>query len=261
MTPLHILPKYFGAFYPLGIMDPHSTNAFEKLKYSEMRFYKRTKGSPEADDNGRKITACRPFQGKRKFHEYVAQYRICINNTYQNTHTYYNIYLLGYMGEGNERYNLYAFPRNFTEKYLRVKANDLDGKVTDINTDILQSKMLQFPFANGITVDNTPENIPNTIMILSSKMDQPHWNVVQPVQPIKVVTKSVRLVPPQYVVNLMVSDAIVKGETCPILYDPLTKENTVVTSCFHLFSREAFADWRKKSKECPKCREECVVTV
>lgn len=254
-VPMHVLPKYFGAY--CQIASEHPIGTFEELRYSEKRFYKR------AGNN--KITACKPFQETRKFHEHVEQYRICVYNTYQNTHTYYNIYLLGYMGEGNERYNLYVFPRNFTQKYLKVKANYISGQVTDINPNILQSKMLEFPSANGITLPNTIGSIPHETILLRSSSDYvssatAYTNTLISSNAVKTVAKPVRSVPPQYVVDLMVADAIVKGETCPILYDPLTKENTVVTSCFHLFSREAFADWRKKSKECPKCREECVVT-
>jgi hypothetical protein len=67
--------------------------------------------------------------------------------------------------------------------------------------------------------------------------------------------------PPTHVCNLLLEDAINKKDICPILYDTLTRENAIVTSCFHVFSRTGFVNWCKTSNTCPICREQCISTL
>jgi hypothetical protein len=60
---------------------------------------------------------------------------------------------------------------------------------------------------------------------------------------------------PSHIADLIITDAVNKEEMCPITFDALTHENTLITSCFHLFVKTALQEWAKTSTACPLCRE------
>ena len=66
---------------------------------------------------------------------------------------------------------------------------------------------------------------------------------------------------PKRIIDTIIRDAIQKEELCPILYEPLQENGCILTSCFHIFSKEGFTEWSKKSSECPTCRQKCSVSV
>jgi len=54
--------------------------------------------------------------------------------------------------------------------------------------------------------------------------------------------------------------AIIKaavGTDCPITFEPIQEATAAVTSCQHVFKRDAIIQWLKKNTTCPVCREEC----
>jgi len=54
--------------------------------------------------------------------------------------------------------------------------------------------------------------------------------------------------------------AIIKaavGTDCPITFEPIQEVTAAVTSCQHVFKRDAIIHWLKKNTTCPVCREEC----
>ena len=56
--------------------------------------------------------------------------------------------------------------------------------------------------------------------------------------------------------------AIIKaavGTDCPITFEPIQEATAAVTSCQHVFKRDAIIEWLKKNTTCPVCREECEV--
>jgi hypothetical protein len=57
---------------------------------------------------------------------------------------------------------------------------------------------------------------------------------------------------PTHVKSRLIEHAVEHGEICPISYEPLTHENTTVTPCGHLFSKESLAMTDQSS--CPTCR-------
>jgi hypothetical protein len=59
---------------------------------------------------------------------------------------------------------------------------------------------------------------------------------------------------PNHIATLIVTDAMNKGDTCSITFEPLTLENTAITSCFHLFNYEAINTWLNNNDTCPLCR-------
>lgn len=62
---------------------------------------------------------------------------------------------------------------------------------------------------------------------------------------------------PSFVVLLLKEDAIRKGSLCPIILEPITMENSIVTSCYHVFTKDAFEIWQQISTKCPTCRMKC----
>jgi hypothetical protein len=62
---------------------------------------------------------------------------------------------------------------------------------------------------------------------------------------------------PMHVFRSFVDQAIEKKECCPIMLDPLTKENVASPPCGHLFCYDAIVRALKISGKCPTCR--CVI--
>lgn len=55
---------------------------------------------------------------------------------------------------------------------------------------------------------------------------------------------------PTHVKIRLIEHAVEHGELCPISFEPLTRENTTVTECGHLFSKGSLEEQTK----CPTCR-------
>ena len=64
--------------------------------------------------------------------------------------------------------------------------------------------------------------------------------------------------PQERISKLVISDAIVKGDTCPISLTQLTPESAVCLGpCYHVFDKGAITEWLKTKKICPACRVNC----
>lgn len=59
---------------------------------------------------------------------------------------------------------------------------------------------------------------------------------------------------PSHIVRGYVESAIQKKEVCPITLDALVMGNVSMTSCGHLFAREALTSSLSSSNVCPSCR-------
>lgn len=63
---------------------------------------------------------------------------------------------------------------------------------------------------------------------------------------------------PVFVRNILIADAVAKAATCPITMEPITVANAAVTSCFHLFQKEAITTWLRDHSSCPVCKQASV---
>ena len=61
---------------------------------------------------------------------------------------------------------------------------------------------------------------------------------------------------PSHIVRCFVESAIQKKEVCPITLDTLVMGNVSMTSCGHLFERQALASCLSTSNICPSCRSD-----
>jgi hypothetical protein len=163
------------------------------------------------------------------FFENIVKRSIYIHNTY------YDAYVVGDIGViGDTRILLYIFNDAFVRKYLYSNNNNVFFLMnTNFEIDIINAKI------ESLSVRHTP--------VISSDSTLPLTGC-----------SSVSTIP-SYVIELIKQDAVKKQETCPILYDSLTMDNSVVTSCFHTFSKTGITEWLKNNSACPKCRQKCTI--
>jgi hypothetical protein len=65
---------------------------------------------------------------------------------------------------------------------------------------------------------------------------------------------------PQHIILALLRDAAMNDVSCPITSDDIDITNGAVTSCFHLFERDAIARWLAmpySKDECPVCKQPC----
>ena len=65
---------------------------------------------------------------------------------------------------------------------------------------------------------------------------------------------------PQHIVLSLLRDAVMQGEVCPITSENIDVANGAVTSCFHLFEKNAILQWLlmpSSQDKCPVCNCPC----
>ena len=79
-----------------------------------------------------------------------------------------------------------------------------------------------------------------------------------------------RLQPPQvqrpmalqaFTIQALISHAIKENMTCPISMNAIEPRTACVTSCQHIFERDAIQRWFQENTSCPVCRQEASVCV
>jgi hypothetical protein len=63
---------------------------------------------------------------------------------------------------------------------------------------------------------------------------------------------------PKRVAQIILEDAVNKGEVCPITMDDISIDTSKITSCYHVFDGTALSTWLTRKAECPVCKETCV---
>jgi len=92
---------------------------------------------------------------------------------------------------------------------------------------------------------------------------------VAPVVPVAPVAPVVPVAPvinytiqkiPQHIVMALLRDAAMQEEICPITSEELDVTNGAITSCFHLFEKNAIMKWLltpNSHNKCPVCNTPC----
>jgi hypothetical protein len=65
---------------------------------------------------------------------------------------------------------------------------------------------------------------------------------------------------PQHAIRAMLRDAAMQEESCPITGEDIDIVNGAITSCFHLFEKNAIATWLalpNSQDKCPVCNNKC----
>lgn len=61
---------------------------------------------------------------------------------------------------------------------------------------------------------------------------------------------------PMFVAELLIKEAIKKGESCSISMIPFEESTSVtVTSCYHIFNTESIEEWLRCNSVCPLCKK------
>jgi hypothetical protein len=67
---------------------------------------------------------------------------------------------------------------------------------------------------------------------------------------------------PQHAINLLLLGSFLNEEECSITGTPINTQNGAVTTCFHMFEKEAITRWldqASSNKKCPVCMQPCNV--
>jgi len=60
---------------------------------------------------------------------------------------------------------------------------------------------------------------------------------------------------PRHLVAAVLANAVANNAICPITMDPITPDTATVTSCGHVFQKEAIRHWLTTNVICPECRD------
>ena len=65
---------------------------------------------------------------------------------------------------------------------------------------------------------------------------------------------------PQHAIRGLLENALIHGATCPIMEVEIDITNGAITSCFHIFEKEAIDKWlniASSQQKCPVCKQPC----
>lgn len=65
---------------------------------------------------------------------------------------------------------------------------------------------------------------------------------------------------PMSIAKLIIENTEMDNNICPITLDPIKKESCSITSCFHVFNKDAIAIWLSSNDTCPVCKQLCAIT-
>ena len=64
---------------------------------------------------------------------------------------------------------------------------------------------------------------------------------------------------PPHVVPMIISEAVTQHRQCSISLDDITADNACVTTCGHVFTKDAISRWMQQHRTCPECRKQCEI--
>jgi hypothetical protein len=172
---------------------------------------------------------------------------------------------------------LHVFASSSGNSYITFSGEDrirIDWLLLDHSADIRRIQ----PNACGIPTDYILKTIPDEIMrefddmLYSDRLGmdlsyepsllaQEAWEELTgervflrtPEQPVAAVA-AVASKLPKHVEDVLLANAVRTKQDCPIAMEPITQENGSVTSCGHIFTKDALANWLRDRNTCPECR-------
>lgn len=64
---------------------------------------------------------------------------------------------------------------------------------------------------------------------------------------------------PRHLADQVLAAAEANQQTCPITMEPIQKATAAITSCGHVFQKEALTAWMQDHNTCPECRQPCAL--
>ena len=148
--------------------------------------------------------------------------------------------------------NVRAMTWRFTRNYLR---NTTNGNVR-------RYPVIQITSPSTILVPcRTPTFIPIIVQnpaIQALQQVVAETPIIQPVAPIPKVYAIATI--PQHAVRAFLRDAAIQEEVCSITGESIDVANGAMTSCFHVFEKNAIATWLampNSQDKCPVCNAKC----
>jgi len=83
---------------------------------------------------------------------------------------------------------------------------------------------------------------------------------IPPAVPVQIQKRYGMNIIPQHAIKLIILGATIQDEECPITGSKIDIDNAAVTSCFHLFDKDALATWMAlptTRDKCPMCNQGC----
>lgn len=137
-----------------------------------------------------------------------------------------------------------------------LKHDDIEYPVLRIQNSIAVIPLIQNQSFIPIVNNNQATPVvapPRPIHPSTRNMTPPTRSGPPPLQPLIDII-------PQHAIKLILLGALIEGETCPITTNDITLTNGAVTSCFHLFDKDAINQWLNTPAsrgECPVCKDSC----
>ena len=143
-------------------------------------------------------------------------------------------------------------------KFVNERLHTSDGRIPVINISQASATLPSMPSYAfiPITTNNTVPAVPVPAVPV------PAVPAVPAVPPVNLtVTRKYPIVTiPQHVVLSLLRDAVMHEEVCPITSENIDVSNGAVTSCFHLFEKNAILQWLlmpSSQDKCPVCNCPC----
>jgi len=117
------------------------------------------------------------------------------------------------------------------------------------------------PMSTSLPVIKPYSFIPITQPVVQPAQPVPQLHLPQHLAPINLAPKTFPITTiPQHIVMALLRDAAMQEEVCPITTVELDVTNGAVTSCFHLFEKNAIMQWLlmpNSRDKCPVCNAQC----
>lgn len=165
-------------------------------------------------------------------------------------------------------------PSNHQDRYFRIRSNTtpiarvVDPIVSRKNNGHL-TRVMRWKFTQEYLCYNTTEIPIITITPLNSLPSITRISFI-PIIPTTVPAVPVEVVPvpkkytiesiPQHIVRALLRDAAMNEEVCPITSEEIDISNGAITSCFHIFEKNAIMKWLSipnSHDKCPVCNCPC----
>jgi len=159
--------------------------------------------------------------------------------------------------------------------YTRVQTKKLHGHTVRSMKWRYTRKVLRYNGPQGnrrypvIHITNTSTTLPahhpsSFIPIVDENNPPAEQAQPAPAAPVPNVPNAPKVYPittiPQHAIRSMLRDAAMQEESCPITGEDIDIVNGAVTSCFHLFEKNAIATWLalpNSQDKCPVCNNKC----
>jgi len=185
-----------------------------------------------------------------------------------------DVFILQNIYHGNLFYNIENCPRPVDPRTdFRCKTKKISGTVEHTIVWVYTPQRLKHQNTIYPIIKFTPRNhlptaktrtfipitVPQTIQPAQPAQPAQPVQPAQLVQPEPSITYPIKTIP-QHAIRLILLGSLIEGEECSITGSPINLENGAVTTCFHIFDKEAVSRWLEQAssnKKCPVCMQEC----